>query len=186
MEESLISSWEDAALWCEIFWSCHLSQASLKATETKVCDGPDLLELPFFYVSLHFLLCYTPLDSLLLPFCLTHSLRVSRDCLPLFPFIQWYLTFQQAAGNILITLVFISPLFVYNNTRDPQETRARYDSFAVGIRALIFATIWAGTQTQTGVMRFGYIGNNCEKPWNNTDSPRAHRSYNPAGDYRVT
>lgn len=28
---------------------------------TKACDGPDLLELPFFYVSLHFLLCYTPL-----------------------------------------------------------------------------------------------------------------------------
>lgn len=27
---------------------------------TKACDGPDLLELPFFYVSLHFLLCYTP------------------------------------------------------------------------------------------------------------------------------
>lgn len=26
---------------------------------TKACDGPDLLELPFFYVSLHFLLCYT-------------------------------------------------------------------------------------------------------------------------------
>lgn len=25
---------------------------------TKACDGPDLLELPFFYVSLHFLLCY--------------------------------------------------------------------------------------------------------------------------------
>lgn len=32
MVESLISSWEDAALWCEIVWSCHLSQASLKAT----------------------------------------------------------------------------------------------------------------------------------------------------------
>lgn len=28
---------------------------------TKACDGSDLLELPFFYVSLHFLLCYTHL-----------------------------------------------------------------------------------------------------------------------------
>lgn len=33
---------------------------------TKACDGSDLLELPFFYVSLHFLLCYIP--HLLLPF----------------------------------------------------------------------------------------------------------------------
>lgn len=37
---------------------------------TKACDGPDLLELPFFYVSLHFLLCYT---ALLLPL---HSLAL--------------------------------------------------------------------------------------------------------------
>lgn len=26
---------------------------------TEACDGPDLLQLQFFYVSLHFLLCYT-------------------------------------------------------------------------------------------------------------------------------
>lgn len=64
---------------------------------TKACDGPDLLELPFFYVSLHFLLCYTPSSffstlsgsSLFcLPLCLTYSLRLSPDSLPLSLFLQ--------------------------------------------------------------------------------------------------
>lgn len=48
---------------------------------TKACDGPDLLELPFFYVSLHFLLCYTPSSLFLLllsflPFCFSYTLRL--------------------------------------------------------------------------------------------------------------
>lgn len=56
---------------------------------TKACDGPDLLELPFFYVSLHFLLCYTPphpLHSLLLFSLLlsplSHLHPHTQPCLP--------------------------------------------------------------------------------------------------------
>lgn len=59
---------------------------------TKACDGPDLLELPFFYVSLHFLLCYTPSSSrlslALLSFAYPSvSLIASDSALTRFPFL---------------------------------------------------------------------------------------------------
>lgn len=63
MEESLISSWEDAALWCEIVWSCHLSQPSLKATLKPVMGLTSLSS--HFFMSL-FIFCFVtpPLLSL--------------------------------------------------------------------------------------------------------------------------
>lgn len=85
---------------------------------TKACDGPDLLELPFFYVSLHFLLCYPPPTPLPPPpiffFFLPYSLWLSpffshpavslmpSDSVLFSPAISYL--FHQAAGNILITL----------------------------------------------------------------------------------
>lgn len=78
--------------------------------KTKACDGPDLLELPFLYVSLHFLLCYTPPSIFatlsgsrlfFLPLCLTYTLRLSTDIPPVSLFPGDILHFTR---NILIIL----------------------------------------------------------------------------------
>lgn len=100
---------------------------------SKACDGPDLLELPFFYVSLHFLLCYippppsSPLSLALLSFSYPSvSLTPSDSALTPFFFLWRYLTFHQAAANILIRLcssASSSCRTIY--TCDPPETRAR-------------------------------------------------------------
>lgn len=103
---------------------------------TKSCDGSDLLELPFFYVSLHFLLCYPPNPT---SSSLSFFTQTPSSC-PLLSLISPPFH-QAAAGNILIMLLFISLLFVQNNIRDPLETRSRYKLFAEGIRTLIFATM---------------------------------------------
>ena len=41
----------------------------------EACDGPDLLQLHFFFVSLHFLLYYTPTPRLYSPFSCACSPR---------------------------------------------------------------------------------------------------------------
>lgn len=139
LEESLISSREDAALWCEIVWSCHLSQASLKATLKPVMGLTSSSSNSFMSL---FIFCFvTPSSPQFLP-----DTSFSLACGPRppssFPFLALIsFTFQQAAGNILITLLFISLLWVQNNARDPPEMTARYESFAGGMRALIFPTI---------------------------------------------
>lgn len=75
----------------------------------KASDGPDLLELPFFYVSLHFLPCYNPPPppplSSTLPIALCLALRVS-SLLP---------SFHPAARNILIMICSSAILLVNND-----------------------------------------------------------------------
>lgn len=92
-EEPLISSWEDAALWCEIVWSCHLSQASLKATLNPVMG---LTSVSFHSFMSLFIFCFVtpppnPTSSSLsfltqTPFLLSFAFT---DIFPISPGCSW-------------------------------------------------------------------------------------------------
>lgn len=131
--------------------------------KTKACDGPDLLELPFFYVSLHFLLCYTPPSSIFstlsgsllffLPLCFAYTLRLSTDIppVPLFPGDILHFTI-----NILIILCS-SASSLCRTTCECPETRARYVVVWRDQGAYLCDYV-RGMEIQKGAMRFGYTG----------------------------
>jgi len=122
MEESLISSREDAALWREIVWSCHLSPASLKAVMglTSSSSHSFMSLFIFCFVTpssssflLHSLRLFSLFFSLLTPLSHSHTLGLEGppDFLPpplFFPFFSDILHFSRPRWKHFNYTVFIS------------------------------------------------------------------------------
>lgn len=131
MEESLISSGEDAALWCKIVWSCHLSQASLKAKLKPVMGLTSLSSHSFMSL---FIFCFVtpPLLHLLLSLWLSSLFLTPVSLMPsdsalTFPPVSSLLPgdIVHFTRNILIILCS-SASSLCRTTCECPETRARY------------------------------------------------------------